>query len=143
MGCDNNTREIVGDLTKAELVAIIPGNMFRTNIQKQAWLQVMNTMHKLPDHILDMIHQAAERKDEEHEKKHKKKAERKRIASRLRCESQKSVDEVDFEQHDHDNHLDEYDYLKYLGLPSEQEIKSVSKHTYWGLQMELLQCHSI
>ncbi|KAG1792365.1 uncharacterized protein HD556DRAFT_1444624 [Suillus plorans] len=123
MGHDNNTREIVGDLTKAELVAVVPGNMFRTNIQKQAWSQVMDTVCKLPDHILDMIHQAAERKDEEHEKERKKKAERKRIASRLQREAQKSVDEVDFEQYDHDAHVDEHDYSKYLGLPSEQEIK--------------------
>jgi hypothetical protein len=83
----------------------------------------MDTVRKLPDHILDMIRQAAERKDEEREKEREKKAERKRIASRLRREAQKSVDEVDFEQHDHDHHLDEHDYSKYLGLPSEQEIK--------------------
>ncbi|KAG2128405.1 hypothetical protein BD769DRAFT_1387450 [Suillus cothurnatus] len=73
MGCDNNTREIVGDLMKAELVAVIPGNMFRTNIQKQAWSQVMDTVRKLPDHILDMIRQAAERKDKEREKECEKK----------------------------------------------------------------------
>lgn len=82
MGSHNIT-EIVGDLTKAELVAIVLANTLKANIRKQTWPQIMDVVHKLPDHILNMIHQAVEKKDKEHEVECKKKAERKRITNKL------------------------------------------------------------
>lgn len=107
---------------KAELVAIVPENMFRTNVQKLTWPHIMDIMHKLPDHILDMIHRATEQKDEEHEKECENKAERKRIARKLQCEAQRSmIEEADVEERN--DGVNDHDHSKYLGLPSEEDVK--------------------
>lgn len=135
MGSHNIT-EIVGDLTKAELVAIVLANTLKANIRKQTWPQIMDVVRKLPDHILDMIHQAAEKKDEEREVEHEEKAERKRITNKLRHEAQKSVEEVNFEEHN--DGVNEHDYSKYLGLPSEEEIKKCFKAYISGTSNEAL-----
>ncbi|KAG1844540.1 hypothetical protein DFJ58DRAFT_844032 [Suillus subalutaceus] len=111
----HNITEIVGDLTKAELVTVVPANTLRANIQKQTWPQIMDVRKKMRDVRWNT-----------------RKAERKRITNKLQCDAQKSVEEVDFEKHS-DGVADEHDYSKYLGLPSEEEIKKCFKAYISGM----------
>ncbi|KAG1790365.1 uncharacterized protein HD556DRAFT_1446298 [Suillus plorans] len=63
----HDDNDIVGDLTKAELIAAVPPKMFEKYVQKLKWPQILDIVHGLPEEILDKIHEAAGKKEDERE----------------------------------------------------------------------------
>lgn len=137
----HNDNKILGDLTKAELLAAVPPNTFGSNLRKLTWPQIVKVVHDLPDDILDMICKAAEEKDDEREQIWEQRAEKKCLKSvahwqevqrkrkeESHVEAQFRVDDgigyIDEEMDtERCNDLDDHDHSKYLALPSADEIK--------------------
>ncbi|KIK72009.1 hypothetical protein PAXRUDRAFT_800482, partial [Paxillus rubicundulus Ve08.2h10] len=119
-------KALVGDLTKAELVAALPVNTFTRSLRNMRWSNILEIVQVQPDHVQDMLHHANEVKKRAKQEQHDHKAERMRFAD-ARCHKLARQKEREEMAGGTERGSEPRNLARYLALPSEDEVKACHK----------------
>jgi hypothetical protein len=129
--------QLVGDLTKGELLAVLPANTFTKTGQCMTWSYILEVLGAQSNEILSIVQRAKEEKEAKlRQKRTHKQQEKRRYRRQNEGGSMEGGDDVNVEEALREGSVEENrvsgdvsetslrnKYAKYLELPTEAEVK--------------------
>ena len=131
--------QLLGNLTKDELLVVLPANTFTKTARHMTWSYILEVLQAEPNDVISIVRQAKEDKKAKLREKRAQKQQKKRhlLAARGRNEGGSALggDRVDVEPNLQESVLGQEntfggmsetgnDYAKYLELPTDAEAKN-------------------